>query len=106
MTIDGSHLISWPPSDGRDDQETPKYRDFSALGPDDVPPSPQPSLRAERRRKGPKELSFPTKLHDLLTECNADDDDELSDTISWQEHGRSFIVFDKKQFAAKYVIFC
>jgi HSF-type DNA-binding len=102
MTIDGTH-ISWPPpACGDAQEEPPKYRDFSALGPNDVPPSPRPSLRAERRRKGPKELSFPTKLHDLLTECSGDDD--VSDTVSWQDHGRSFVVFDAKQFAAKYVI--
>ncbi|CAB9512695.1 Heat stress transcription factor [Seminavis robusta] len=100
MTIDGNR-IAWPPikPDGSiGEHQPPQYRDFSVLREEDVPPSPQPSLRATRRRKGPKELSFPTKLHDMLTNCKAEG---LSHIISWKEHGRCFVIPDPKQFAAR-----
>ena len=104
MTMNGSH-VAWPPlsnDGGNGEHESPKYRDFSGLRPEDVPPSPQPSARATKRRKGPKELSFPTKLHDLLTTCSNGD---FAQIISWQEHGRSFVILDTKQFATRYVLY-
>jgi len=76
------------------------YRDFSTVQDSDVPTTPKPSLRAERRRKRPKELSFPTKLHDLLTKCYHEG---MTDIVAWQDHGRSFSIRDPDQFASRYV---
>lgn len=87
----------WPPPSLDDD--SPEYRDLSGIQPHQVPDSPKPSSRANRRRKGPKELSFPTKLHDLLTKCHTEG---LTHIASWQEHGRSFIISDAKLFSTRY----
>lgn len=104
--MDPIRVVAWPPP-ARVETVTaedgslgppPLYRDFSALMAGDVPPIPPPSLRASRRRKGPKELSFPVKLYGLLEDCQGQGLDYI---ISWQEHGRSFMVADAKQFSAR-----
>jgi len=102
-------VTSWPPpravtapvpptTDDASATCTPPYRDFSSLRTCDVPQIVPSSLRASRRRKGPKELSFPTKLYDLLSDCRSEG---LEHIISWQEHGRSFIIADSKLFSAR-----
>jgi len=104
-------VTSWPPpravtapvpptTDDASATCTPPYRDFSSLRTCDVPQIVPSSLRASRRRKGPKELSFPTKLYDLLSDCRSEG---LEHIISWQEHGRSFIIADSKLFSARWV---
>lgn len=42
--------------------------------------------------------SFPFKLHDLLTVAESKKDPSLSNIISWQPHGRAFLVHDKDLF--------
>ena len=101
--MNGIRVLAWPPPPPiePEDGSPPLYRDCSSLQPSDVPPTPPPSRGASRRRKGPKELSFPTKLYGLLQDCQAEGLDYI---ISWQEHGRSFVIADTKQFVARFVI--
>ena len=47
--------------------------------------------------KGGVTIPFPTKLHDMLNHI-ALHETELSDIISWQPHGRCFLVKKPKQF--------
>eukprot|EP00980_Cylindrotheca_fusiformis_P030326 scaffold24656_cov181-Cylindrotheca_fusiformis.AAC.3 len=46
--------------------------------------------------QGRNALSFPIKLHEILDQVEADG---LSHIISWQPHGRCFVIHDPKQFA-------
>jgi hypothetical protein len=41
------------------------------------------------------EENFPVKLHYMLTEL---ENDRMDDIISWQPHGRSFLVHKQQQF--------
>ena len=47
-----------------------------------------------KRRRGPNVL-FPTKLHEALDQIEADG---LASVISWQPHGRAFVVHKPKEF--------
>ena len=42
--------------------------------------------------------NFPVKLHCLLSEAEKDKKDDI---ISWQPHGRSFVIHDKPRFEAE-----
>jgi HSF-type DNA-binding len=42
--------------------------------------------------------NFPVKLHYMLTELK---EDGLSHIVSWQPHGRCFLVHDRKEFAER-----
>lgn len=48
-----------------------------------------------KRRRGGVAVNFPLKLHALLEEIEKDG---LSHIISWQPHGRCFVVHNPKQF--------
>ena len=48
------------------------------------------------RRKGGVAVSFPAKLHAILDQVDADG---LSHVISWQPHGRCFLIRDVKLFS-------
>ena len=48
------------------------------------------------KRRGGVATSFPTKLHTILDQVEADG---LSHIISWQPHGRCFIIHKPKEFA-------
>lgn len=52
-------------------------------------------LEPVRRRRGGVKLAFPLKLHALLDEIEADG---LAHVISWQPHGRCFVVHNPKLF--------
>jgi HSF-type DNA-binding len=43
---------------------------------------------------------FPAKLHYLIELL---EDDGISDVISWQPHGKAFLVKDQKKFVAEYL---
>lgn len=55
----------------------------------------------ELRNRGPRggvSVPFPSKLHVMLSKV---EDDGLSDIVSWQPHGRCFIVHKPKEFVSK-----
>ena len=47
------------------------------------------------RRRGGVSIAFPIKLHAVLDQVEADG---LSHVISWQSHGRCFLIHDPKEF--------
>lgn len=63
------------------------YNDYAGVG-----------LLEEQRSRGgrPLERSFPVALHYLLSE--PDEVRDFQGIISWQPHGRCFMVRDKKRF--------
>lgn len=46
---------------------------------------------------------FPTKLYDMLSKASSDESEGggFEDCVSWQPHGRCFIVRDPKEFVAR-----
>lgn len=50
---------------------------------------------AQHRRKGGVATSFPMKLHSVLDQVEADG---LGHVISWQPHGRCFVIHQPKEF--------
>lgn len=62
------------------------YKDYTMISDSELPPSPN---RGSRR--GVKE-PFPTKLHAML------EDNFYEDVISWQSHGRCFVVRKQEKF--------
>lgn len=53
------------------------------------------SATAEQRRKGGVSIPFPVKLHAVLDQVEADG---LAHIISWQPHGRCFVIHKPKEF--------
>lgn len=47
------------------------------------------------RRRGGVSVSFPTKLHSVLDQVEADG---LAHVVSWQPHGRCFVIHKPKEF--------
>lgn len=70
------------------------YHDHANDQPDetDVQEESQPS-----RRRGGVSLSFPLKLHAMLDQIEADG---LAHVISWQSHGRAFLVHKPQEFVS------
>ena len=54
-----------------------------------------PTTVSSRRRRGGVATSFPLKLHSLLDQI---EQDGLAHVISWQPHGRAFVVHKPKEF--------
>jgi len=50
---------------------------------------------AHHRRRGGVSVAFPLKLHAVLDQVEADG---LAHVISWQEHGRCFLIHQPKEF--------
>lgn len=50
----------------------------------------------DAHRKGGAAISFPTKLHNVLEQVEADG---LAHIVSWQPHGRCFLIHKPKEFA-------
>jgi len=55
------------------------------------------SKKARRGPRGGVAVPFPEKLHYMLTKVH---DDELTHIVSWQPHGRCFVVHKAKEFVA------
>jgi hypothetical protein len=53
------------------------------------------SEQEEQRRRGGVSVSFPIKLHAVLDQVEMDG---LADVISWQPHGRAFVIHKPKEF--------
>ena len=53
------------------------------------------AAKANKRRRGGAPSSFPLKLHSLLDQI---EQDGLAHVISWQPHGRAFVVHKPKEF--------
>lgn len=49
----------------------------------------------EQRRRGGVAVAFPIKLHEVLEQVEADG---LGHIISWQAHGRCFVIHNPKEF--------
>jgi len=62
------------------------------LNDDDVEVGSSPSV------KGGVTTAFPLRLHELLDQI---EDDGLAHVVSWQPHGRCFVVHDHKEFTEK-----
>jgi hypothetical protein len=52
----------------------------------------------EHTQPNPGEENFPVKLHYMLTELETDG---MDDIVSWQPHGRCFLVHRQQQFVEK-----
>jgi hypothetical protein len=65
------------------------YRDYASEA-EKVPGSPEESNHGEH--------NFPVKLHFMLSELETDG---MADIVSWQPHGRSFLVHKQMQFVEK-----
>lgn len=50
---------------------------------------------ANQRRRGGVSIAFPLKLHQVLDQVEADG---LAHVISWQDHGRAFVIHNPKEF--------
>jgi hypothetical protein len=74
------------------------YHDHALDSPEeaDVAEDELSSCGATKRRGGVS-ISFPLKLHAMLDQIEADG---LADVISWQPHGRSFLVHKPKEFVS------
>lgn len=55
----------------------------------------QDSKSAPKGPRGGVTVAFPEKLHQMLSQI---DDEGLSQVVSWQPHGRCFLVHRKKEF--------
>ena len=55
----------------------------------------QESEDDHQRRRGGVSIAFPIKLHAVLDQVEADG---LAHVISWQPHGRCFLIHDPKEF--------
>jgi hypothetical protein len=69
------------------------YRDH-ADAKEDTSPSSTP---LNRKHKGGVKAPFPEKLHQVLEQVETDG---LSHIISWQPHGRCFVIHKPKQFVS------
>ena len=55
----------------------------------------QGGKRAQRGPRGGVTVAFPEKLHHML---HSMDEEGLGHIVSWQPHGRCFLVHEKKEF--------
>lgn len=90
----GREPTNTAPKTRTDDCSYPVYRDWDRI-PLEYVRQLQSSHQEETKGKGGKKSTFPTKLYDLLENAEALG---YSDVVSWQPHGRSFSVKDKKRF--------
>ena len=78
-----------------------KYRDFSQVTAmeEAVAVADQPVLQIGTGEQQPKsgfsDRNFPVKLHYMLSEIEADG---MSHIVSWQPHGRCFLVHKQQEF--------
>jgi hypothetical protein len=68
------------------------YRDCANVSEDDVKQGPGDMEGTNSK----KDKNFPVRLHYVLSEMEKDG---LQHIVSWQSHGRCFIVHDQKLFA-------
>lgn len=69
------------------------YHDHAADAPE---PEPVPQDLSKPRRRGGVAIAFPLKLHSMLDKI---EEDGLAHVISWQPHGRAFLIHKPKEFA-------
>ena len=66
----------------------------------EVAPIPIMQTGGKKTQRGPRggvTVAFPERLHDMLS---AVEKEGLTEIVSWQPHGRCFIVHEKKEFIA------
>ena len=71
------------------------YHDHAHDSEADVDYHQQESEDDHQRRRGGVSIAFPIKLHAVLDQVEADG---LAHVISWQAHGRCFLIHDPKEF--------
>lgn len=76
------------------DQQLDAYRDFSQASPDACCYLAAGAAPANNSNGSHSEQNFPVKLHYLLEDMESDG---LGHIVSWQPHGRCFIVHKPKQ---------
>lgn len=78
--------------------QTAAYRDFALVSSDSILKIVEPP---KAKRKGPRggvQTPFPVRLFDMLEAAHKEG---LENIVSWQPHGRSFIVRKSGQFEAR-----
>jgi hypothetical protein len=75
---------------------------------ENLPEESLSGMRGKRQTRGPRggvSVTFPETLHEMLSRM---DEEGTNDVISWQPHGRSFLIHKKKDFVnhvmTRYVI--
>ena len=61
----------------------------------DAPHQVETQVEQGERRKGGVSIAFPVKLHSVLDQVEADG---LAHIVSWQPHGRCFVIHKPKEF--------
>ena len=61
----------------------------------DAPVNTTSQVEQGERRKGGVSIPFPVKLHSVLDQVEADG---LAHIVSWQSHGRCFVIHKPKEF--------
>lgn len=56
--------------------------------------------KQSKKTRGGVYVAFPERLHDMLTTVA---EEGLADIVSWQKHGRCFLVHDKNYFVEKII---
>lgn len=82
----------------RECQSSSLYRDFALVSTDSILKIVEPP---KAKRKGPRggvQTPFPVRLFDMLEAAHKEG---LESIVSWQPHGRSFVVRKSGQFEAK-----
>ena len=80
------HVKKSPKKLKHDYRDTPAYQDRSC------------ERIFDMEKPSSKRVSFPLKLHRVLSEIEADG---LSDIVGWQPHGRAFLVHDTGRFRSE-----
>jgi len=78
----------------RDDGEQ-DYQDCESVAQHEEQHEMEETGGGGRRRRGGVSVAFPVKLHTVLEQVEVDG---LSHVISWQPHGRCFVVHKPKEF--------
>ena len=94
MTHPSMFALQGHAQSGSDDRapSTSEYRDFSQEQ------EHSGDLAASNQNGTNREQSFPMKLHYMLSDMQADGLDHM---VSWQPHGRCFVVHNSKLFVAQ-----
>lgn len=86
------------PNDGERRKVLHNYHDHAHVA---YPHDADVEKRRDDKRKGPRggvSVPFPTKLHVMLSKV---EEDGLSHIVTWQPHGRCFIVHKPKEFVSE-----
>ena len=77
------------------------YRDYSKEVEEQRHPNQSSSAAGKNGNGSSSETNFPVKLHYMLSDMEADGLDHI---VSWQPHGRAFIVHKPKEFVSQVLL--